>query len=73
MKVTTQQVEGYLQTCRAVADAIRELKTVPSGHLYAQLMGHMSLDTYNQIIGVLKVAKLIKEENHLLIWLDRKS
>jgi hypothetical protein len=67
-KPTTKQIEGTIQIVKAVADAIRELKEVPSGHLYAQLMGHMSLETYNQIIGLLKRADLIIEKNYLISW-----
>lgn len=52
-----------------LAETIRELGSVPSGHLYAQVMSHMSLDTYNSAIGVLKSADLVKESNHLLTWI----
>lgn len=52
----------------AVAEAIRELKRVPSGHLYAQLMGRMSMDTYNAVIGTLKNTGLVEEKDHELIW-----
>lgn len=53
----------------AVAEAIRALKSVPSGHLYAQVMAHLTLDQYNAIIQTLKNAKLIREEAHLLTWI----
>lgn len=39
--VTREQVVAMLQTVKAVAEAIRELKQVPSGHLYTMLMDHM--------------------------------
>lgn len=42
---------------------------MPSGHLYARLMSHMSLETYDSIIGTLKRAGLVEERNHLLRWL----
>jgi dUTP pyrophosphatase len=51
-----------------VGDAVRELGSVPSGELYARLMSHMSLETYQGIIGGLKSAGLVKEESHLLTW-----
>jgi hypothetical protein len=57
-----------LKIAVAVAEAIRELGEVPSGHLYARLMDQMSLDTYNAIIGALKGAGLVKEQNYLLSW-----
>ncbi len=65
---TANEVTAAIRVAAAVGDAIRELKSVPSGHLYARLMGHMSLDTYNGCIKILKQAELVKEENHLLTW-----
>lgn len=52
----------------AVAEAIRSLKSVPSGHLYARLMGSLTLDDYQSIIGVLKRTGLVSESGHLLTW-----
>jgi len=63
------EVQAAIKLVQAVAEAIRELKSVPSGHLYAQLMGYMSLDEYNKIIRILKNAKLVTEENYLLTWI----
>ena len=55
----------------AVADAIRELGEVPSGHLYAHLISKLSLEQYEQVIATLKQAGLITESNHLLKWVRR--
>lgn len=53
----------------AIADTIKELGAVPSGHLYAQLMGRMSLETYTGIINILKNSALIREDySHMLTW-----
>lgn len=68
MKNTTETVAA-LQIVAAVGEAIRDLGRVPSGHLYAQLMARLSLAEYNQIIGMLKHAKLIDEKSHELIWI----
>lgn len=68
MTVTKTQVVAALHGTKAVADVIRELKEIPSGHLYAQLMGTISLETYNRIIKYLLDAELIQSSNHLLIW-----
>lgn len=65
---TKEQVTATINTVRAVADAIRELKQVPSGILYSQVMGHMDLATYQRVIAVLKNAKLVSEMNHMLKW-----
>ena len=53
----------------AVGDAIRELGSIPSGHLYARLMGHLSLEEYNEIISTLARTGLVRREgSHLLVW-----
>jgi hypothetical protein len=62
------EVTKAIMVAAAVGDAIRELGSVPSGHLYAHLMGRMDLDTYNGCIKILKQAELVSEENHLLTW-----
>lgn len=63
------QVTAALQMAKAVADTIRELKEVSSGHLYAQLVGTFSIQQYDQLIGFLKRTGLIEETgSHLLRW-----
>lgn len=58
------------QILAAVAEAIRELRSVPSGHLYAQLMGRMDFETYTKIIDRLKGAGLVAEnKSNLLTWI----
>lgn len=65
------EVKAAVQVVVAVGEAIKELKSVPSGHLYARLMGRMSLETYNKIIGVLVKTGAVKEENHVLTWVGQ--
>lgn len=72
-KVTDQQQQAAVQLIRVIADAIRDLGEVPSGHLYARVMEHMDLNTYNAIVGILKRARLVKERNYLLTWTGPKS
>ena len=55
----------------AVADAIKTLGSVPSGHLYAHLMGALTLTQYQAVIGILKVQGKVTERNHLLTWVGR--
>ena len=53
----------------AIADAIRELGSIPSGHLYAQLSGRISLQTYQTIISNIASTGLIRVDgNHFLVW-----
>ena len=72
MPTTKEQVKAAIGVACAIADAIRELHEVPSGHLYAELMGHLSLDQYQAIIDGLERAKLIKVENHLITWIEEE-
>ena len=68
-QVRTQEQEATFQTVLAIAEAIRSLGTVPSGHLYARVMGKLSLDQYNQIIGILKQQGLVSETHYELKWI----
>lgn len=55
-----------------ILDAITEAGTrgIPSGHLYAALMAHITIDTYNTIIDALVNTGKIKQSNYLLETLD---
>jgi hypothetical protein len=70
---TREQIKAALELMVAVADSIRALDRVPSGHLYAHLMGQIDLQTFNLIISRLKGAGLIEEQNHELIWKGPKQ
>lgn len=67
MTTTNQAVAGF-QVLQAVAEAIREAKQVPSGTLYAVLMGKLDLATYERIIQTLKNTGLVTESGHMLTW-----
>ena len=66
---TKQETEATLKVVMAIAEAIRDLGTVPSGHLYARVMGILSLDQYNQIVGILKNQGLVSESHYELKWI----
>ena len=69
MELTKEQKAGAAVVL-AIADAIRSLKEVPSGHLYAAVMDKVSLNTYNQIIDILiKAGRVRREPSHLLVWI----
>jgi hypothetical protein len=53
---------------KAVAEAIKEAGSIPSGHLYAQLMGKMSLGSYEKMIDAMRRMGVIKIENHLITY-----
>jgi len=70
MTPTRNQIIAAIEVTRAVADCIRELRTVPSGHLYARLMGHLDIDQYQGVIASLVRAGLVREHpSHLLEWI----
>jgi len=66
--LTKEQIKSGLDIIRAVADAIKEAKEIPSGHLYAMMMNHICLAEYEKIIGILKNAGIITEKMNLLKW-----
>lgn len=53
----------------AIAEAIRGLGEVPSGHLYAAVCGKLELAQYEAILRTLKGAGLIEETAYLLRWI----
>lgn len=66
----TNSTKAALEVMMALAETIRAAKEIPSGHLYARVMGIMDLDNYNGAIGVLKRTKLVEEDrNHMLRWI----
>ena len=67
---TKEQLAAGIQMIKAIADALRELKRVPSGHFYARIMDKIDLASYEKILGILTGAGLIKIENHEIIWLS---
>jgi hypothetical protein len=54
---------------KAIAEAIRELGEVPSGHLYGLLMDRLTIGQFEQTIGILKRSGLVQEKAHLLTWI----
>jgi len=65
-----KQATAALDILRGVADIIQEAGEIPSGHLYGALMAKgMSLETYHQLIALLKHSGLIEEDpSCLLRW-----
>lgn len=69
MTANKDELKAGVAMIAAVAEAIRELGSVPSGHLYARLQGKVTLEGYNKLIDILKNAKMVEEKNHLLTWI----
>ena len=51
------------------AEAIRTAGQIPSGTVYAMMMGQMSLKAYESILDRLVGAGLIRRDVHLLTWI----
>ena len=62
-----------MEVVAAVGRLIKDSSPVPSGHVYAQLCGALSLDTYQSIITILKRCGFVKEENYLLTWIGDRD
>jgi len=70
--VTPEQALVFIT--EAVAESIHDLGSVPSGYLYAQVMGYMSVHMYTTILDALIKAKLIKiDKKHLITWIGPKK
>jgi hypothetical protein len=69
MNISKEEITSAINTVIAIGQTIKELKEVPSGHLYAQLCGKMSLESYQATIRMLTNAGLIKVENHLITYI----
>jgi hypothetical protein len=67
-QVSKDEVHAAVSVVVVLGQTIRELGRVPSGELYAQCMGTLSLVSYQRALGVLVQAGLVREENHLLSW-----
>ncbi len=71
--IDKETLKAALNTVRAVAEAIREAKQIPSGHLYAVLCPVLSLEEYEKIINMLINAGLVRrDQSHLLHWIEPK-
>lgn len=63
------KIKAWMGIVLAMGDAIRDLRQVPSGVLYARVMKHVSHEQYQKAIDQLKGAGLVREEqSHLLVW-----
>lgn len=63
-----EQLTSALMVCKAIADAIQQLGEVPSGTLYAHVMGKMDMPTYERVIATVVSAGLVEKRGDLLVW-----
>ncbi len=64
------EVKAAFAVLQAIAEAIRELKEVPAGHLFAGLQDKLTISQFTAAIDALKGAGLVRENAHLLIWIE---
>lgn len=70
--MNTSSANAVIEIIKTIALCIKEAGTIPSGHLYAAVMGHMDLDSYNRIIDRLKSYNMIRVDgNHLITWIAK--
>jgi hypothetical protein len=66
---TTSQVASAIQAVAAIAEAIRAVGSIPSGYLYAHVLGTLSIHDYEGAIGILKRAGLVSVSGSVLTWI----
>lgn len=63
------QIKASLNALMALADAIKELGSVPAGELYSVVMGHLDQPTFDSMIGILCRSGVVsRSPGHLLTW-----
>ena len=68
MTTTADQLKAGFAALQALAEAIRELKQIPSGHLYARVMNYMDINAYEKAIRMLCNSGVIRQDGDLLKW-----
>jgi len=68
MATTKEQLVAGLNTLRALADTVKELGEVPSGHLYNVVMGIMDLQAYEKAISLLVGSGIVRRRGNVLVW-----
>jgi hypothetical protein len=72
-EISDKAARAALEIAFALSEAIRELGEVPSGHLYAHVMGKMDLELYEAAIGAIVRAGLVKRRGDVLVWVGTKE
>lgn len=60
-----QQIDAVLQTVRAIIDAVKEAGPIgiPSGNIYAVLMGAMTLEQYERLLKLALDSGVIQQDS----------
>ena len=66
---TVRQLNAALAITIATAEAVREARQIPSGTLYAMLMGKVDFEGYQGLLRTLSGAGLIQVmPSHMVVW-----
>lgn len=71
--ITKEQIVAAFGIVLAIGDTIQQLGEVPSGELYARVMGTLSAREYNTVIDKLIQCRLVTKSNNVLRWTGPKK
>ena len=63
------ELTAALKIMQAAVEAIRDAGSIPSGHLYAIMMGTLSLPAYESMIRQILRTGLVRQTGDLLTWI----
>jgi hypothetical protein len=66
--ITAAEYAAAMEILILVGHLIQIKGTIPSGELYAVVMGSLDLRTYGAVLDKLESAGLIKNSGHMLTW-----
>lgn len=64
----TSEVEVLLAVC----EAIRVAESIPAGHLYAQLIGVVSIEAFETCLAILNGSGLVSVKGNVVRWTGPK-
>ena len=68
-----QEIKAALGMVADVAEAIRQAGEIPEGTLYAVLMGRVSFEGFQRLVGILVGSGLVENRAHLLRWVGPEA
>lgn len=71
MNTQTVGFKKALEMIEIIGDAIRELGSVPSGHLFVRVQPYLDIQSYQNILTLLEGAGKIRIKNHLITWIGK--
>lgn len=70
-QISKEDIRAAVEIASAVAQVIQSAGEIPSGELYAHLMGTMDIETYERLIqSMINTGLIRRERSHLLVWIS---